>query len=59
MEMTVALQKKAERKLLLHVGKVMGESAAFFCAGLIEQTQYERFHQAALNSLAAKVVGII
>ncbi len=58
-EATVAQQQKNMRKFLIHVGKLMGESAFAFAMGLIEQETYERFHMAALNSMAAKVVGII
>lgn len=55
---TVRQQQKAERKLLVHVGKVMGEAAVLFAVGLIEQNTYERYHQLAINALAAKVVGV-
>lgn len=58
-EATVAYQKKAERKLLIHVGKLMGEAGAFYARGDIEQATYEHFHTSAITAMARKLVGIV
>lgn len=56
-EMTVRLQKRAERKLLVNVGRLMGEASLARSLGAIEPGTHARFHSAALQLLAPTLVG--
>lgn len=54
---TANLQQRNFRKLLLHVGAMMGSSSAFYSAGLLDEIAYDHFHHEALKQLAGKTVG--
>src|SRR6516162_6856472 len=58
-DLTALSQEKAFRQMLIHVGVVMGTAASLFVSGLIDEVAYNHFHNQALVSMAAKVMGSV
>lgn len=54
-----AQQQKSFRKMLMHVGVVMGTASAFFACGKIDEVAYNHFHGEALLAMAGKRVGFV